>query len=357
MKYFYALLLALSTTYIIAQGPPPPPPPAATCSNLDFSAGNYSNWVGQWNNAGSAMNETDPTSGQIYGYGALTVNGIDSNRFNVMGYVHEFCNGGRDPNVPINRVAPGHPFSVRLGDDSAYKAAIENSGIYPFNHQTISNTYSVTNTNLAITYWYAVVLDQSGVSPHPATEQPYFSIRMYDSSKHEITCARYDVSVAGAASVGGFQTKYDTTGTYQFFYKDWTSVSVSLSQYVGQKVTVQFETSDCDKGAHFGYAYVFADCGNIDTTQYVLNCTTADIDKYTSANKTNIYPNPSNGDINITSTNNITYLKITDILGQTVYEVKPNTESTTVQINKAGVYFVTTTIGREVSTKKVIVYK
>lgn len=239
----------------------------ASCNNLDFSAGNLSNWVGKWNNAGSSG------AGTGTGYGALTVNGFNSSpgsSFNDMGYVHELCNGGTDPLVPINRVAPGHTYSLRLGDDSAY---IENSvfnttnTVFPYNHQTISNTFSVTPTNRTITYWYAVVLDQNQSNPHPPSEQPYFKIRMYDGSGNEIVCARYDVDVSQAASVGGFDSLIlpnnnpnSINGNFQVFYKNWTPVFIPLINYVGQNVTITFESSDCDRGGHFGYAYLAVDC-------------------------------------------------------------------------------------------------
>jgi len=39
------------------------------------------------------------------------------------------------------------------------------------------------------------------------------------------------------------------------WYKDWTPISVNLSDYAGQTVTIEFITSDCTQGGHFGYAY------------------------------------------------------------------------------------------------------
>jgi hypothetical protein len=69
----------------------------------------------------------------------------------------------------------------------------------------------------------------------------------------------------------------------------------------------------------------------------------------------NIYPNPSSGNFIIAGATNLDYVKVTDMIGQTVYEAKPNNENTILQINNAGVYFVTITSGKDVSTKKIIV--
>jgi len=237
----------------------------SSCNNLDFSSGNLSNWVGQWNNQGTSGTISGTQGNQ--GYGALTINGFNSNGFNNMGYVHELCNGGTDPHVPINRVAPGHNYSVRLGDDAPYVNTIngQSNSSNPYNHQTISNTFSVTAATETITYWYAVALSQGLVSVNPNNvhlhgHQPFFKIRMYDASGNEIICARYDVDVTQAVSLGGFDSLVDPTGVNEFYYKNWTPIFIPLTPYLGQNVTITFETSDCDRGGHFGYAYVTADC-------------------------------------------------------------------------------------------------
>jgi gliding motility-associated-like protein len=235
---------------------------STSCNNLDFSAGNLSNWTGKWNNGGSSNNMTDPTTGQIYGYGGLTVTGLNSSPtgYNSMGYVHEICTGGTDRNVPISTVPPGHSYSLRLGDDSAYIENINSTNKYPFNHQIISNTFAVTASSKTITYWYAVVLSQGIGAIHPPVDQPYFRIRMYDGTGAEITCANYDVNVATAANVGGFDSLAAPGNTNEFYYRNWTPVFIPLDNYMGQNITITFESSDCDKGGHFGYAYLAVDC-------------------------------------------------------------------------------------------------
>jgi gliding motility-associated-like protein len=243
---------------------------SSSCNNLDFSAGNLSNWIGQWNDQGTS-GDTIVNGNVAQGYGNLTVNGFNSSpsEFNRMSYVHELCNGGTDPIVPINRVPPGHTYSLRLGDDSAYNNIINATGPNPFNHQKISNTFMVTPASQTITYWYAVALSQYKPNNHSSTNQPYLKIRMYDSVGTEITCANYDVNALTAPQIGGFTTLAeqvdDGTGTgttteYDLIYKDWTPVLIPLLQYVGHKVTITFETSDCGGGGHFGYAYVAVDC-------------------------------------------------------------------------------------------------
>jgi len=233
-----------------------PNSPMASCNNLDFSSGT-ANWQGQWSNI--------PNSGGVNAYGSMNVNGLNSSGVNSTFYVHEICTPGTDGNVPINTVPPGHTTSLRLGNDSAYKmnviqTQLGNSVFFPYNHQKISNTFLVTQANKTITYWYAVALSQSATTPHIQTEQPFFKIRMYDQSGNEIVCARYDVDATTSSTIGGFQSVIDPTGNNQFMYKDWSQVVIPLLNYVGQNVTLTFETCDCALGGHFGYAYIATDC-------------------------------------------------------------------------------------------------
>jgi gliding motility-associated-like protein len=224
---------------------------SSSCNNLDFTSGT-TNWNGQWNDI--------PNTGGVGSYGSLSTIGLNSSGLNSTGYVHQICTGGTDRNIPINTVPPGHTTSLRLGDDSAYIENKTNGPSYPYNHQIISNTFSVTPTSQTITYWYAVALSQSTSVPHVQTEQPFFKIRMYDQSGTEIICARYDVDATTASSIGGFQSVIDPLGNNQFLYKDWSQVLIPLLNYVGQTVTITFETCDCANGGHFGYAYLAVDC-------------------------------------------------------------------------------------------------
>jgi gliding motility-associated-like protein len=238
----------------------------ANCNNLDFSTGTTAGWAGKWNDLGGIM-------GAGSTYGTLAATGFNSSGTNSMGYVHQICTGGNDPNVPVTRVPPGHSYSLRLGDDSAYRIDVtsgNNPMSLPFNHQIVSNTFMVTQANQAVTYWYAVVLCQYNPNNHVAGDQPYFKIRMYNASGNEITCAHYDVDALSAPTIGGFlldSTSFadsssapPTMISYGFFYKDWSQVMIPLTNYIGQNVTLTFETSDCAHGGHPGYAYVEADC-------------------------------------------------------------------------------------------------
>ena len=218
-----------------------------SCNNLDFKNGT-TGWQGKWCSTAAATNYATPA-------GNLPTNGLNgSGGANAFGYVHELVTAGIDPHVGISRVPPGHTAAIRLGDDKP----IGLTANYPFHHQIIKNTFLVTAANPTITYWYAVVFDQERAQPHTITDQPYFRIRLFDGIGREVACASYDVN-ATTGTTGGFQT-LALNNNVEAVYKDWVPIYIPLIEYVGQQMTIQFESSDCSRGGHFGYAYLAVDC-------------------------------------------------------------------------------------------------
>ncbi len=231
---------------------PSPNVGGALCNNLDFSNGTTSGWTGKYNDDFYGNNYyTSP--------GLLPISGLYSSwGYNSWNYLHELTTPGTDYFTPISTVPPGHSYALRLGNaDAEYN-------LYPYNHQVISNTFLVTNSNSMLNYWYAVVLSQFSVGAHDEIEQPYFKIRVFDQWNTPITCASYDVNATSAATIGGFVRQSISTSN-EVMYKDWSQVMIPLTNYIGQYVTIQFETSDCNQGAHFGYAYLAVDCAQFQT--------------------------------------------------------------------------------------------
>ncbi len=222
-----------------------------SCGNLDFTSGT-TGWTGRWCSTPNALNYNTPAP-------SLPTGGLNSSGgVNAFGYMHELVTFGQDPHAPISRVPPGHTSALRLGDDRAFKVPVTTTPAYPFNHQMIRNTFTVTAANPGITYWYAVVFDQDLKQAHTEIDQPYFRIRLYDRLGIEIACASYDVNATKGVK-DGFQTAPMDINT-EAVYKDWVPIYIPLINYVGQQMTIQFESSDCSKGGHFGYAYIAVDC-------------------------------------------------------------------------------------------------
>lgn len=155
--------------------------------------------------------------------------------------------GGSDPIVgaALPVVPPGGgSSSLMLGDGPT-------TGGYA-SRASISFTVSAANANF--TYRYACVL-QDPTSGHSDPERPYFNVHLRDGAGALIMCGEY--MVMAKPPIAGFALAPGYTDVY---YRGWTTVLVPLSSYIGQCVTVQFTSSDCALGGHYGYAYIDGDC-------------------------------------------------------------------------------------------------
>ncbi len=216
LNFTLGFLFALITLQSSAQ---------SSCPNADFESGNLSNWQGQ---TGNCCPIVTGTSAIVNGrHTIMTGNGTDPNA----------CNN-------ITVVSPGGLYSARLGNDSSGSEA-----------ESLSYSITVTPATSLFIYKYAVVFEDPG---HSASEQPRFQVRVLDASGQLIdpTCGVY--TVVAADNIPGFQT-CNVNGS-DIRYKNWTTVGLNLSAFMGQTLTVEFETGDCSLGAHFGYAYVDAYC-------------------------------------------------------------------------------------------------
>ena len=215
-KRFFFLLTLLFTLQLYSQ---------SSCPNSDFESGNLTGWQGQ---TGSCCPIFTSPSGIVDGR-------------------HTLMSGpGTDPNTcnTVTVVSPGGLYSARVGNERVGAEA-----------ETLSYRMTVTPSSSLFIYKYAVVLQDPGHNPG---EQPRFQVKVLNAAGQLIdpTCGQYTV-VAGAG-LAGFVTCPNPSG--DVVYRDWTTVGLNLSAYMGQTITIEFETGDCSLGAHFGYAYVDAYC-------------------------------------------------------------------------------------------------
>lgn len=163
--------------------------------------------------------------------------------------------GGFDPTVggtTLPVVPPGGGNNaLRIGDLNSWGSTSWGAA-----RASISFTVSASNSNF--TYRYAVVLNDP-TSGHTDAERPYFGVKVRDASNNIITCGEYFV-LAKAPFVGFFEI---SPGSDQW-YRPWTTVFVPLQAYIGQCITVEFTSSDCTQGGHFGYGYVDCACEPLD---------------------------------------------------------------------------------------------
>ncbi|MGM9475964.1 hypothetical protein ACS5PU_06020 [Pedobacter sp. GSP4] len=202
---------------------------AQSCpENIGFENGNFQNWkiftgaISIENNQNTiTMNEVaKPIPGR---------HSIISNKKLVDAY------GGFSLIPPT-----GGNFSVKLGDNGTGGQV---DGI------SYLLTVPADRPEFALTYQYAVVLEDPD---HQPFEQPRFIARVKDVAKNEyISCASFEY--VATSSLPGFKKSelYETV-----IYKDWSPVTINLSGYQGKQVEIEFISTDCSRGGHFGYAYV-----------------------------------------------------------------------------------------------------
>jgi gliding motility-associated-like protein len=198
---------------------------AQNSDNVGFEFGDFTNWDAY---TGRCCGGTFSYSGPLNGRHTIVKDtGFDLNSNNTISYL-----------------APdGGNYSVRLGNSNVGSEA-----------ERLSTSFMVTSDNANLTYMYAVILEDPPM--HPYNDKPKFEIRILDEKGNQIPgpCGNYKVTAG-----------FDTDGWEQLGdirYKNWTKVTVDLSQYIGKIMTIEFTTEDCGWSGHFGYAYIDADIGN-----------------------------------------------------------------------------------------------
>lgn len=224
MKFNFLLFLLLLTNFVFSQ-----------CENADFEYGNFTNWTGR---RGVCCPIVLPTNGIVAGRQTIMTQGIDPNS----------CGG-------LNMVYQGN-FSARLGNSGTGSRA-----------ESLRYTFLITPNNTMIQYAYAVVLQDPG---HLSGEQPRFQSRVRTQNGNIIPCTEYMVTAGPNLPNFNYCAGFDQVGNpTNTAWSNWTQVSLDLSPYIGQTVSLEFETGDCELGAHYGYAYIDAvSCGPTNSEVY-----------------------------------------------------------------------------------------
>jgi len=203
--------------------------------NMDFENGDYTGWV-------TSVGENNTSSnGPLDNIRLSIPGGIDSlpttacgNDTNRHGLMTNLYN---DPLSGISLSSPlGGNYVARV---NRYCAIFEGS--------MLTQSFLVTSGATVLNYAYATILEDGG---HAWGEQTYFKVLVKDQ-----TGALID-SVYMQAANGTTPGFYPCIlGAGYTFYKPWTPVSVDLTAYIGQNVSVEVTSSACIYGGHSGYGY------------------------------------------------------------------------------------------------------
>ena len=258
--------------------------PSSGCPNANFEDTTFTGWTG---GTGLCSNYPTPTV-WTPGMNVGPVNAVPGTAAqqdlltDPNGFDPNAGTTGGMPNIPYIAPGGGH-VSARLGNSETN-----------YGTEYLSYQIPVTINNTSFTYQYAVVLESP--SGHTATQQPRFDITVFNAAGTAVTgpCGAYDVQGLGAATdptffpytattsstvlvpppFGGLFGSSSTTSTTSVsssgYYKKWTTVTIDLTPYITQTMTIQFVTQDCTLGGHYGYAYIDAGCSSL--SNQVLFC-------------------------------------------------------------------------------------
>ncbi len=222
-KYIVCVLFAGFLSISVKAQPGLCPP------NIDFEYGDFTNWTCRTGRValgpGGANTLTWSATGQVAG--RHTIISAATAGYDLYGGFPELC-----PN--------GSGYSVKLGNNATSSQAESISYIYniPANVPVFS-----------IFYQYAVVLQNPD---HTIEQQPRFRAKITDlSTNAPLPCVTFDF--AASSSLPGFQFSPFNS---QVLYKNWTPITLNLTGLAGKTIELEFTTSDCTLGGHFGYAYL-----------------------------------------------------------------------------------------------------
>jgi Secretion system C-terminal sorting domain len=268
MKKAILLLTFLSPFVVNAQ---------SACSNLDFEDTTFVNWNGATGiNPGSLLTPNTSWVNGIVTTGPNALTADINNRMTLIttNYIDSIV---LDPvtlqlDTQMTSLAPnGGSVSVRLGNSNMN-----------YECERLTTTHTVTNSNPYFQYQFATVLEDPA---HNYDAQPFLMINMYDQSMNIIPIGTD--TIWSGDSLYPFTTTVNALNSSAVIkYRRWTPISVDLSAYIGQTITVEFVNSDCGYGGHFGYTYIDISCMGAP----IVNVWPGDTDYDLNANNVDIIP-------------------------------------------------------------------
>ncbi len=164
---------------------------------------------------------------------------------------HTIVSKGNDPIVNILTVAPTpipNNHALRIGN------SLNGYGI-----ETISKEFLVTAGATSLSFWYACVFNnghQGTPSAQPGFIANLESISSSNNLDHLIDLGHgSNLLISDVTDPFFYLTTIYLNGDL-VIYKDWSCVTVDLSNHVNEIVKITFTNKDCAGGLHFGYTYL-----------------------------------------------------------------------------------------------------
>ncbi len=174
----------------------------------------------------------------------------------------------------------------------------------------------------------------------------------YDYTQFEVST---DNGNSWTAQCGKYTNMGSNTGTqpqgeplYDGNQNDWVLEEIDLSDYLGEQILVRFRFSSDNFQTADGFYFDDLKVNIVEESQLGVN--------ETIKNSFNIYPNPTNNVLNITTPNSNYTIKLFNLQGQIVQKIKSVTGSKTIDLSNlsTGIYILKLTSQKASKTFKVI---
>jgi len=151
-------------------------------------------------------------------------------------------------------------------DDALASVRLGNWDIGAQAEQVTYNYKVLDDANAILQLRYAVIIQDPA---HEAAAQPRFTLTMTHKNGAHITCGEANfVAGASLSPADGWHEVGD--GYDKVIWKEWTTVSINLQDYIGETITIKLTTYDCTQSGHYGYAYFTLGCSGGEMSG--LNC-------------------------------------------------------------------------------------
>ena len=208
--------------------------------NIGFEQNNLSNWT-------SYIGTNDSVHNNVFHFTQTTpiINrqAITPSQFNGSSA------NGLDPygNFPvICPLSKSGSYSLKLGNDLIYDSC---------ERVQMKIQIPAASSSYPLSFYYATVQNDAGALSHGATISPMFRADIIDS----ITGLPIDSFISNYANNNaGYQTSTVLSwfGSDTVYFKPWSGYTFNINNKNGKTIYLNFTTSDCTNGGHFGYAYI-----------------------------------------------------------------------------------------------------
>lgn len=271
----------------------------AQCDNIGFESGTTAGWTcgsGKYGFKGDfdCAQQIQTTTVINFDGNCLNQGGINGTNKPVNARQNRHIlvtdSSGMDPNS-FGNVSCLAPASMFPGGINNYSFRLGNAvGIDSFPTldslalaEAVKFTTTINSSNAGLTYMYALFIGEDPRQAHQDEETPYFTVKITDSNGQPINCGSYEIRPKDYGLQDG--ASYQIGGNVVLWkYTAWKKITLDLSAYIGQTITIQFITRDCVRrnsngagkciyinGVHSSYAYLDMFCAPV-ISNTVINC-------------------------------------------------------------------------------------